>query len=184
MRSYQFILFSLASLTLIFVSWRSLRKVNHHGFYRFFAWELIILQVTLQLPVWFKNPLNWNQLVSWILLFLSLYLVIAGFYSLSRFGGERSRKTQDPNFAFENTSRLVTRGVYKYVRHPLYSSLLFGVWGVCFKSLSWRGGFLALLTSGFIYLTARVEEKENMKSFGPPYREYMKVSKMFFPYVF
>ncbi len=183
MKIYQIVILILASLVLIAISWHSLRRVNHHGFYRFFAWELIILQVTLQVPLWFLTPLRWNQLISWTLLLASLYLVMAGYYSLSRFGGERKREFQNPNFPFENTSQLVTTGIYTYIRHPLYSSLLFGAWGVFFKSFSRTGGLLVLLSSGFIYLTAKVEEKENIESFGPQYREYMIKSKMFIPFV-
>ena len=39
-------------------------------------------------------------------------------------------------YAFEKTSKLVTVGLYRYICHPLYSSLFFLGWGVFFKSPS------------------------------------------------
>ena len=183
MNTYQLIVLILSSLILITISWRSLRKIEHHGFYRFLVWELIIIQVTLQLPIWFVDPWRWNQLISWMLLLISVYFVSAGFYFLYRYGGKRKYRIQSPNYSFENTTQLVTRGIYSYIRHPLYSSLLFGVWGIFFKSCSWPVSLLALLTTGFIYLTAKVEEKENIGTFGPQYREYMIKSKMVIPYI-
>ncbi|GEM_PF-2802292 len=43
---------------------------------------------------------------------------------------------------------------------------------------------VSLLSSVFLYLTARADEKECVVFFGKPYTEYMKRSKMFLPYLF
>ena len=34
-----------------------------------------------------------------------------------------------------------------------------------------------------VYFTARIEEKEMIAKFGDPYREYMKETKMFIPFL-
>jgi protein-S-isoprenylcysteine O-methyltransferase Ste14 len=78
---------------------------------------------------------------------------------------------------------LVTEGVYRYIRHPLYSSLLFLGWGIFFKRPSCLVGLFALVASAFLVLTARVEEGENIRYFGEVYQEYMKHTKMFVPFV-
>jgi protein-S-isoprenylcysteine O-methyltransferase Ste14 len=51
--------------------------------------------------------------------------------------------------AIEKTTILVTTGAYRYIRHPLYSSLLFLAWGIFFKAPSWPGGLLALAATFF-----------------------------------
>lgn len=84
----------------------------------------------------------------------------------------------------EKTSRLVTTGVYRYVRHPLYSSLLFLGWGMAFKFPSWLDAGLALLCTFFLIATARIEERENVAYFEDEYVEYIGRSKMFIPFVF
>jgi protein-S-isoprenylcysteine O-methyltransferase Ste14 len=84
----------------------------------------------------------------------------------------------------EKTTELVTTGVYRYIRHPFYSSLLFLGWGILFKKLSWIGVLLAVLTTIFLIITARKEEIENIQFFGANYQEYMKRTKMFVPFLF
>jgi protein-S-isoprenylcysteine O-methyltransferase Ste14 len=111
-------------------------------------------------------------------------LAIHGFYLLSIIGQPKGRVENSSNLGFENTSTLVTVGAYKYIRHPLYSSLLFGGWGVFFKDPSLLGGALAVAISAFLTATANVEEKENLRSFGSAYAEYMKTTKMFIPFLF
>jgi len=83
----------------------------------------------------------------------------------------------------ENTTTLVRSGAYKYIRHPLYSSLLLFSWGVFFKDPSLLGGVLLLAISAFLIATARVEEVENLHKFGADYANYMKTTKMFIPFL-
>jgi len=37
-------------------------------------------------------------------------------------------------YQFEKTSELIDTGIFKYIRHPLYSSLLFLTWGIFLKN--------------------------------------------------
>jgi protein-S-isoprenylcysteine O-methyltransferase Ste14 len=182
--NYQLAIILISTAILIVLSWRSLRYPDYHGFYRFFAWELIIVQISLALPVWFKEPFSWHQLISWFLLGLSLPVLYQAVSGLKQSGGERIRRASNQNYIFENTTKLVTQGIYARIRHPMYCSLLLLSWGVFFKNLSWWGILLVALASLCLYATARIEEKENITTFGVTYLEYMKNSKMFIPYLF
>ena len=84
----------------------------------------------------------------------------------------------------EKTTELVTTGVYHYIRHPFYSSLLFLGWGILLKNVNWIGILLAVLTTILLIITARKEEIENIQFFGENYQEYMKRTKMFVPFIF
>ena len=100
-------------------------------------------------------------------------------------GGLDARRSDDPALiAFERTSRLVTTGVYAYIRHPMYASLLYLAWGVFFKRPFWISGVLVLAATAFLVLTARVEEVEDVRYFGDDYGSYMRRTKMFVPFVF
>jgi protein-S-isoprenylcysteine O-methyltransferase Ste14 len=160
-----------------------LKKPRFHGLYRFFAWEAILIQITINLPVWFAHPLSWYQLISWCFLCICIYLAVMGFYLLRTLGGSRPRNGDDANFAFENTANLVTKGVYHSIRHPLYSALLFLVWGAFFKLPSLPGFLITIAASAFLYTAAKAEEGENIHRFGSYYVEYMKTSKMFVPFI-
>src|SRR5690606_19452906 len=45
----------LGSLALLGVSWRTLKNLRSHGFYRFLAWEVMLLLLVLNAPVWFED---------------------------------------------------------------------------------------------------------------------------------
>jgi protein-S-isoprenylcysteine O-methyltransferase Ste14 len=40
------------------------------------------------------------------------------------------------------------------------------------------------MATGALYLTARVEERENLRNFGEEYAVYMRETHMFIPFVF
>jgi protein-S-isoprenylcysteine O-methyltransferase Ste14 len=87
-------------------------------------------------------------------------------------------------FGIEKTTELVTAGVYRYIRHPAYSSLIFLAWGTFYKQPSWVGFSLAVIATSFLTMTAKMEEIENIKFFGDAYKSYMKKTKMFLPFLF
>jgi len=84
----------------------------------------------------------------------------------------------------EKTTELVTTGVYGYIRHPFYSSLLFLAWGIFFKHITWVGIVLGIIITILLFITAQKEEIENIAFFGEQYQEYMERTKSFIPYVF
>ena len=178
------ILFVVGTAGLAFLSRASLLQPRSHGFYRFFAFEAILALVLLNVEKWFRDPLSWNQLISWLLLVVSAFLAIHGVQLLRRLGKPDARRDETPMIGFEKTTSLVTAGAYRYIRHPLYSSLLCLAWGVFFKAPSWLGGLLALAATLFLVATARVEEVEDVRFFGPAYEEYRKRTKMFIPFLF
>jgi protein-S-isoprenylcysteine O-methyltransferase Ste14 len=161
---------------LIFSWFLSIKHGRYHGIARFFAFESVFILVMLNLKVWFINPFSVMQLVSWILLTLSLYFVLYGFMLLKRIG-----KPQGGNF--ENTSIIVKTGVYKYIRHPLYLSIFLAGTGVVLKNAGMLQLILGVINLIAVWITARIEEREMIARFGGAYREYMKETKMFIPYL-
>ncbi len=178
------ILFIIALAGITWISRSSLRDFRSHGFYRFFAWIAITALILLNINYWFYEPFCLYQIISWILLIISLPLVIRGVQLLRKAGKPDEGRIDPALVGFEKTTQLVTEGIYRYIRHPLYSSLLFLAWGVFFKCPSWTGGCLAVIATFFLTMTAKVEENENIKFFGDSYRHYMMQSKMFIPFLF
>jgi protein-S-isoprenylcysteine O-methyltransferase Ste14 len=177
------IIFIIISVPVIFYSWRPLIKLNTHGFFRFFSWECIAWLLASNYSFWFENLFSANQIISWLLLFASIYVVLAGVNMLKK-AGKASVERQDKElYAFEKTTELVDTGIYKYIRHPLYSSLLLLTWGIYFKNTSLTLILVSIISSICLYYTARIEEDENTAFFGDKYLEYMKRSKMFIPFI-
>ena len=74
-------------------------------------------------------------------------------------------------------------GIFRHVRHPMYSSLLFLAWGAYFKSCSWVALGLVVAATAALVATALAEERECRAYFGPAYRDYEARTKRFIPFV-
>lgn len=169
------IVFIILSLGLIIWSWKSFKNRQAHGFYRFFAFELILALILFNIESWFTNPFSVFQIISWILLICSIVMVIPGFYLLHKIGR--------PEQGIEKTTTLVKSGIYKYIRHPLYSSLILLIWGVFLKGISIVPMVIAIFATLIVVITAIVAEKENLQRFGDEYADYMHSTKMFIPFI-
>lgn len=180
----QWLLFGIGSIGILWLSLGSLRSWRAHGFYRFFVFEALLGLVVLNAMVWFRDPFSLRQVVSWLLLLISLGLAVHGFGLLRRIG-RPDRNIEDPTrLSVEKTTQLVTSGAYRYIRHPLYASLLALGWGVFLKGPEFLSLALVAVVTVGLYATARVEEVENLSKFGVQYEKYMRESKMFIPFVF
>lgn len=180
----RYLIFIVLSIPIIILSWRTLFRVRSHGFYRFFSWECILWLLASNYRFWFDDPFCARQIFSWLLLFYSIYPVIAGSVQLKKAGKPIKSRDENALYRFEKTSKLVDSGIYQYIRHPLYSSLLFLTWGIFLKNTTLILFIVALLSSIFLFLTARFDEKECIQYFGEQYSAYMKRTKRFIPYLF
>ncbi len=177
-------LFAAATAALGWVSRASLRSPRSHGFFRFFAWELLLALVLLNAPAWFRDPFSPAQIISWLLLVTAAILPIHGAVTLRQHGRPDARRNDAPLVGFEKTTTLVTSGIYRYIRHPLYLSLMLLGWGIFLKDPSWAGFLLALAATALLTATALAEETENLRYFGVTYREYMARTSRFLPRLF
>jgi protein-S-isoprenylcysteine O-methyltransferase Ste14 len=167
---------TIGTVLIILFSWfLSIKYKRYHGFARFFAFESVFILVLLNYRIWFKDPFSFKQIISWILMFYSIYIVTAGYILLKRKGKS--------TINFENTSVLVKSGIYGYIRHPLYLSIFLLGTGIMFKDPGPFQVILGIINLIAVYITARIEENEMIAKFGDEYRSYIKETKMFIPYI-
>ncbi len=175
-------LFVASTAAIAWLSLPSLRHPGSHGFYRFFAWQTIAVLFVLNVDRWFVDPFSAHQIVSWVLLAAGLAAVVEG-ARLLRLAGHPKDVEGSDEYHFEQTTRLVTVGAYRWIRHPMYSSLLFLAWGIFLKNPSLLGIGLAVVATGFLLATAKADEWEDLGKFGDAYAEYMCTTKRFIPWV-
>lgn len=180
----QFIIFLFSSLGILSLSRHALRNPRLHGFPRFFAFEAILGLVVLNAGKWFAQPFSLPQLVSWALLLVSAFLVVHALKALRQFGMPDKSIQDASRLAFEKTTRLVTEGPYRFIRHPMYDSLLCLAWGVMLKHVTGWSVLLAGVATVALYVTARLEEQENLRIFGQEYANYMISTRRFIPFLF
>ncbi|MGB9072376.1 MAG: isoprenylcysteine carboxylmethyltransferase family protein [Terriglobales bacterium] len=108
---------------------------------------------------------------------------VRGKQCLVKVGKPARTDRREEEIGIEATTTLVTVGAYRYIRHPLYASLLCLGWGAFFKHVTLFGFLLVVTLSAFLTATAKVEEAENLRKFGDSYAAYMKKTKMFVPFL-
>jgi protein-S-isoprenylcysteine O-methyltransferase Ste14 len=177
-------IFIAGTLSLAVLSRGSFINQGSHGFPRFFAFEAILGLVVLNASAWFHQPFSLLQWVSWVLLLVSAFLVLSGIWALRRFGAPDRSIRDTSRISIEKTTRLVTVGPYRIIRHPMYASLLFLAWGIFLKRVNLVSFLLAMVASLALFLTAVYEERENLRNFGDEYSEYMRHTRRFVPYLF
>jgi protein-S-isoprenylcysteine O-methyltransferase Ste14 len=175
MRSF-WIYFAAGSALIIWFSWTvSIRARRFHGVARFFAFESILALFLLNVRVWFQDPWSALHILSWILLAGSIFLA-AG--SISRY-----LKFAAPQGQFENSTHLIETGIYRFIRHPMYGSLMLLGLGIFFKRVTTLSSALAFVVVLALVLTALIEEGEMRTRFGEDYVAYKRRTRMFVPFL-
>jgi protein-S-isoprenylcysteine O-methyltransferase Ste14 len=79
----------------------------------------------------------------------------------------------------ERSFHLVTHGLYRWVRHPLYSAGLLFIWLMPVMSVNLL--IVVLTATVYIIVGAHFEERKLEREYGVAYAEYKAVTPMFIP---
>jgi protein-S-isoprenylcysteine O-methyltransferase Ste14 len=87
-----------------------------------------------------------------------------------------------PTMEIREAHQLVTTGIYRRIRHPMYAALFLLFTGQAMVLPNWLAGFCALVPFTVLYLV-RVRSEERMMSevFGAAYAEYAARTGRLFP---
>jgi protein-S-isoprenylcysteine O-methyltransferase Ste14 len=119
------------------------------------------------------------KIISFILFFSGLTVlgIASKTFDLKEFIGLKKHQLNAQN-------KLVTKGIYKYVRHPLYTGTILVTVG-CFLYLPTLSVMVFLvLTFIYIEIGSRLEEQKLIEEFGNDYIEYCKTVKRYFPFIY
>lgn len=133
------------------------------------------------------------NLIGFVLLpFNNLFVQTSGFVLvvLGFIQAMMARKTLSDNwtesyeYQIKKNHELITKGIYQYVRHPIYGGLILMPTGALLVSGSFTfiAGLIIILFAAEIF--AKREEKLLTKHFGKKYVEYMKTTKKFIPFIY
>ena len=82
-------------------------------------------------------------------------------------------------FEKENSGALVTRGLYRVVRHPLYTFSLLFIWLT--PTVSQNSLTVYIGSTLYIFIGAYFEERKLLRDFGEAYAEYKRKTPMLIP---
>jgi len=143
------------------------------------GWSLVLVQVVLLLTlILLPGRDDWTisetvRLVANIFFYGGLVIIAVAFFGL----GTALTATPVP----KDGSSLKTGGLYRLVRHPIYTGVLAVVIGMTLGSGSYITLAVGLTTIVFFNLKARWEELQLVDRFGPEYSDYMSRTPRFVP---
>lgn len=110
---------------------------------------------------------NWVSWLGAILFALAIWLLWRSHVDLGR--------NWTPTLGFRDEHQLVTDGVFKHMRHPMYAAHI--LWGIAAALMlhNWIAGFAFLVVSVVHYLSrVNAEEQMMLEQFGEQYESYMQ----------
>lgn len=84
------------------------------------------------------------------------------------------------DFATAPINEPVTKGVYRYFRHPSYAGLVLIYLGVGIASASWIFLLVTIIWAILVGISAKDEERDCVERYGLAYREYMNRTPRWF----
>jgi hypothetical protein len=107
--------FVVATIGNLWISRSTLHNIHHHGFYRFFSREIIIILFLLNVEDWFLDPFSPVQIFSWTFLLVLLFLILQGVRSFRHKGNIDQDRKAPVLVAIEKTTTLITTGIYHLI---------------------------------------------------------------------
>lgn len=174
---------------LSFKSWVR-RQVGEHTYHRFYRLFFSLQAAVLFLPVLLLVGILPDQTMyrismPWILFTSFIQILAVGFmiHSVMLTGAMRFvglQQALDPVSA-EHNLPLVRRGLYRYVRHPLYTCTFLVIWLV--PVMSWNVLALNIGVTLYTLIGAYFEERKLVQEFGATYESYRKNTPFIVPFV-
>ncbi|MCX6797356.1 MAG: isoprenylcysteine carboxylmethyltransferase family protein [Candidatus Doudnabacteria bacterium] len=140
----------------------------------FFMWALVVIGASFCLKFLPANHLFslgiWGKI-------LSAASVLFWLYVASR--GLSSHRQAAKSVA--GIDKIITSGIFRMVRHPLYLAHIIVTWGIIMQIPSPRALAVAAWLTLVLILWAKLEEYGLEKKFGQAYGIYKKTTPMFLP---
>jgi len=80
--------------------------------------------------------------------------------------------------------QLVTSGLYRYIRHPVYTGVILGAFSIPIYSSSLRGFLVTILVIPLFMYRIGNEERMLIEEYGKEYEEYQEHTWKLFPYIY
>lgn len=149
--------------------------------------SFLLFPMILVLPYYeykvFIHDILVSSLYLWALLAGSTILLLGGIIllisrlQLGKYGG--------PRIVIETNHKLVTNGIYRFIRHPMYLGFLILFFGY---SLSMGSIFMTVVISLAFFLIFKnridIEERLLLSEFGEEYADYMERTNRLFPFLY
>jgi protein-S-isoprenylcysteine O-methyltransferase Ste14 len=143
----------------------------------FIVWIFLLLITSfwnIQAPLYsLKSPMN---VVGALIFIIGLIITVNAQMTL--------KLNYSSTLRIREGHQLITHGIYKHVRHPVYSGVILRAFAIPIYATSLLGFLFALTAIPLFNYRIGVEEKMLIEEFGDEYLEYTKATWKLFPYIY
>ena len=162
------LLFGIPAITVFFLGLIVSGRDGYDGLVGA-IWELV------------KDPQNLRLLSIWNIAGLTLFVVgltiaLVAVFTLRRFYLSTLVIIED--------HQLITHGIYRFTRHPIYFGVLIGIMGVPVYAPSLYGFLVLSLLIPIFLNRIRMEEELLTEEFGDAYRTYKETTRKLIPFIY
>lgn len=143
---------------------------------KFYSYILAIFQYSLMAIILY---VNYKYLYMALPFTIFLIGLIIGVYAVFNNGLGNFNIISE----IKDEAALVTHGLYRYIRHPMYLSVIIMMFAAVIYDLNITNITLYISLLLVVFLKAKREENLWLKNH-PDYNEYIKHTKMFIPFLF
>lgn len=136
----------------------------------------VVIQLTILAFLVLRNGFYAEQYLAQSVQILAFFLAFWAIFTLSK---SKLRIRPEP----AEGSQLITKGPYRFIRHPMYSALIIYFASYLIDGINWINLVAVLLLIALLILKLNYEEKLLKKVF-PNYSSYQKSSYRLIPYLY
>jgi protein-S-isoprenylcysteine O-methyltransferase Ste14 len=172
------------------VNWRSVKPAQEiawraPGFRWTMLWIIILILVITHF-LFPQHSLHFLKITSTAPLFLQIIGV--GLTVLGLIIAIIARKTLSDNWSsdieFKKNHKLITEGIYRYIRHPIYTGIICMGLGAIIVDQSIIVVLFYFCMAAFLIYKMKKEETLLLKHFQKEYPAYMKKTKALIPFIY
>ena len=120
--------------------------------------------------------LSIQNIIGMALLVIGLTIALVAHFTL--------RRSYSSTLVIRKDHQLITHGIYRYVRHPVYLGVIIAVIGLPVFASSLYGLLIILALIPIILNRIRMEERLLTEEFGDVYRDYQETTSKLVPFIY
>ncbi len=128
-----------------------------------------------------KDPQNLRQLSIWNIAGLTLFVVGLTIALVAQF---TLRRFYSGTLVIREDHQLITHGIYRFARHPIYLGVLIAIMGLPVLATSLYGFLVLSLLIPIFLIRIRMEEELLTEEFGDAYRAYKETTRKLVPFIY
>ena len=162
------LIFGFPALTVLFLGLIVSGRDGYNGLVET-IWELV------------KDPQKLRLLSIWNIAGLTLFVVgltiaLVAVFTLRRF--------YSSSLTIREDHQLITHGIYRFTRHPIYFGVLIAIMGAPVYAPSLHGFLVLSLLIPICLYRIRMEEEMLIEEFGDAYRTYKETTRKLIPFIY